>query len=321
MPVLLSNYFLDKTDNTVTNDSRHTGDLTVVRDRMRSRTEAKLFALHANDLDRPVSIVIPNWQGLEDIKDCLGAIASKDWKDKLSIIVVDNASDGEVVKFLRKLDDEKAITLICNEKNYGFTYAVNQGIRVSDPKSDVLLLNNDAILQPGAVFELQRACYSLPGAGMTVPRQILPTGTPSVSTHVPFANLSCDCDVNISAHHDNIADLPLFRGESHVQLTYAPFFAVYLRRDLIEAVGELDAEYGRHYRSDRVYCDMVQHIGNRKIYYAPDAHVIHKLQKATDQLRSSKNLTTEFDLMFKRNAWDVETAMELGYRFAPWDTF
>ena len=320
IPMLLCKYYYDKVDNTVTNDSRYENQLALVHKHLQSRISAKLEALDHTSLEHPVAIIIPNWQSLQDIHECLDALCVKDWKGKLQIIVIDNASDREVVDYLGTRESSGDIFLIRNSQNYGFSYAVNQGIAQAPAEADILILNNDAIVRKGAVQALQQACYHLPDAGMTVPRQILPPDTKTIQTHVPYAFEGNDCDVNLSAHHRNIASLPVFHDGKTVEMTYAPFFAVYIRRDVISHIGMLDAEYGRHYRSDRVYCDMVRNVGKRKIYYVPEAFVIHKLQKATDQLRDTNGSNKAFDLMFHRNQWDKETAHQLGFRSAPWDT-
>ncbi|WP_152389798.1 glycosyltransferase [Azotobacter salinestris] len=321
IPVILSHYFYDKAENTVTNEIKHLSDMDIVRTRLETRTRNRLQILDKADLEHHTTVVIPNWQSLEDIRDCLKSLSARDWKGMLDIIIVDNNSDENVLAYLRAESVASHIILIENKRNYGFTYAVNQGIARSRPGSDILLLNNDAIAQPGAIAALQRACYSLPDAGMTVPRQILPTGTKTLRTHVPYANEARDCDVNISAHHQNIVTLPLFHDGGVLELSYAAFFAVYIRRDIINDLGSLDAEYGRHYRSDRVYCDFMRNILGRKLYYIPDSFFIHKLQKATDTLRDSGKRDTEFELMFKRNQWDTETAAALNFRQAAWDIF
>lgn len=319
IPVLLSHYFYDKAENTVTNNPRHLEDMKIVRDRLRSRLIKYAESLDKFGLDRPVTVIIPSWQSLEDIRDCIASLTASDYHGKLEIIVVDNASDHSVIDYLRGEANVSRITLIENKRNYGFTYAINQGIARSRENSDILLLNNDAIVQQGAIVSLQRACYQLPDAGMTVPRQILPAGTKTLRIHVPYADEQNDCDVNISAHHRSIASLPTLHSGDAIELSYAPFFAVYIRRDVINEIGPLDAEYGRHYRSDRVYCDLMRNTIRRKLYYVPEAFVIHKLQKATDALRDAGDRNEEFELMFKRNQWDEETANKLNFRKPAWD--
>lgn len=320
VPILLCRYYYNKADNTVTADSSYESHLHTIHKYLQARNAARLEASDHAGLDHPVAVVIPNWQSLEEINECLDALTAKDWKGQLNIIVIDNASDRDVVNYLVDREEAGDIDLIQNKHNYGFTYAVNQGISQAPAGADILVLNNDAVVQKGAVQALQKACYSLPHAGMTVPRQILPAGTKTFQTHVPFASEDYDCDVNISAHHRNIARVPVFHDGRALELSFAPFFAVYIQRDLIADIGLLDAEYGRHYRSDRVYCDMARNVGGKKIYYVPEAFVIHRLQKATDCLRDMGPRSKEFDLMFTRNQWDKETAAQLGFRSAPWDT-
>ena len=128
-------------------------------------------------------------------------------------------------------------------------------------------MNNDALLTLGAVENMQKAAYELPDCGIIVPQQILPGGTKTIDTHVPFAYPQYDCDVNLSAAHKNVINIPLFHSGRVVELNFAPFFCVYIKRDILDSSVGLDAEYGRHYRSDRRFCNYIRHMMNLKIYY------------------------------------------------------
>lgn len=321
VPMLLCHYYYARTENAITDNAGHLSHLDVLSANLAARQKAHLAQLDTADLVRPVSIIVPNWQSLEDIRDCIEALHRRDWKGMLDIIVVDNDSSAEVRAYLRAEHEAGRIRFEPLDGNYGFTYAVNIGIALARPGADVILLNNDAIAQPGAVQALQRACLGNPRAGMTVPRQILPAGTKTLRTHVPFARETHDCDVNISAHHRNVATVPVFHDGGELELNYAAFFAVYIRRELLDEIGPLDAEYGRHYRSDRVYSDMMRNLTEYRMFYVPDSHFIHKLQKATDHLRDVGEKDKSFELMFKRNQWDAETAARLNFRSPPWDVF
>jgi len=321
VPVLLCHYYYGNTDNAMTDDEHYASNLSVISENHKKRVSERLAERNQEDLVKPVSIIIPNWESLDDIRECIDALCARDWKGMLDIIVVDNDSHVDVKSYLRSQHDADRIHFIPLDANYGFTYAVNIGIECARPDSDIVLLNNDAIAQPGAIQALQAACFDRDDAGMIVPRQILPAGTKTMKTHVPYSRSTEDCDVNISAHHMNVANVPVFHDGGALELTYAPFFAVYIRREVIDEIGLLDAEYGRHYRSDRVYCDMMRNLTDYRMYYTPDSHFIHKLQKATDHLREVGKTDNSFDLMFKRNQWDKDTANRLGFRTAPWDRF
>lgn len=97
-----------------------------------------------------VTVIIPNYNGRRYIHECLDSLRLQNFKD-FKIIVVDNAStDGsaEVIE-----EDYEEVTLIRNDKNYGFSQAVNTGIQAADSEF-VILLNNDAMCEYNFIEEL-----------------------------------------------------------------------------------------------------------------------------------------------------------------------
>ena len=281
VPVLLSHYYFDKAENTITKTSGFTSYLEAVKDKRRERQEKIEINEAKVPIQHKVSIIIPSYQALEDITDCIESLLKVNENKLMEIVVVDNASHQPVVDYLTKLADEGTIKLIKNDINYGFTYAVNQGIEAAENGNDIVIMNNDALLTSGAIESLQRKAYELPDCGITVPQQVLPGGTKTINAHVPFAYPHYECDVNLSAAHENIVNVPLFHSGRVVELSFAPFFCVYIKRDVLDRSVGLDAEYGRHYRSDRIFCNYVRHMMNLKVYYIEEAVVYHKLQKST----------------------------------------
>lgn len=333
VPVILSNYFYELAENAITNDHSLNGYIDIVREQHNTREFIKGRALLRYGQSEPVkhrlpkpklahhvTIIIPNYESLDDIQDCLSSIRKYYDNKQVDIIVVDNASAVEVRTYLRdQAVKEFDITYIENEFNAGFTYAVNQGIKVAKPGSDIVLLNNDALLTRHALVAMQQLAYQDPNIGLVVPRQVLFANTKTITTHVPFANPDIDCDVNLSQHHKNIARVPLLHDGEQVEISFAPFFCTYMRREIVDQVGGLDAEFGRHYRSDRIMCDYLRHLLGMKIIYTSQAVVYHKLQKATDGMRKSDKKSAEFELMFKKNQWSMNELNELGYIKASWD--
>lgn len=103
------------------------------------------------------TIIIPNYNGIQYIEDCLCALA----EEPAYVIVVDNGSvDGS-----RELVQEKfpEITLKCFDQNYGFCRAVNAGIESSET-TYVILLNNDTRIQTGFVEALEQSMDRNPQA-------------------------------------------------------------------------------------------------------------------------------------------------------------
>lgn len=99
------------------------------------------------------TVVIPNYNGIRYIEDCLDSLYAGT-QTQFEVIMVDNAStDGS-----RELVQEKfpQVKLICNETNTGFSEAVNQGILASTTPY-AILLNNDTRAGKSFIHELEKA--------------------------------------------------------------------------------------------------------------------------------------------------------------------
>lgn len=92
-----------------------------------------------------LSIIIPNWNGLQYLQVCFDALRNQNYPH-LEIILVDNASsDGSLDLVRREYPEVKIIAL---DKNYGFTGACNAGLHAATGEF-LCLLNNDTEAAPG----------------------------------------------------------------------------------------------------------------------------------------------------------------------------
>jgi N-acetylglucosaminyl-diphospho-decaprenol L-rhamnosyltransferase len=104
------------------------------------------------------STIIVTYNSGASIGPCLEALGREDCE----IVVVDNASHDDTVQRVEEFVAWHPVHLVANPKNLGFAAAVNQGVR--DSTGDVLLLlNPDAIAEPGAVKALLQ-CLSATSA-------------------------------------------------------------------------------------------------------------------------------------------------------------
>ena len=97
------------------------------------------------------TVVIPNYNGIEYLKNCLDSLLKG--TNVPEIIVVDNgSSDGS-----RELvtAEYPKVRLITFAENRGFDAAVNAGIKAADTEY-VFLLNNDTVVAENCVEELHR---------------------------------------------------------------------------------------------------------------------------------------------------------------------
>lgn len=311
VPVLLSKYYGSYPINNIKDFIEDYYDI--------SADILKMNIVHYKNyktLSQKVSVIIPNYESLEVLKLCIETILSFNSKDMLDIIIVDNNSSIEVKEYLKKMELEHNIKIILNDINYGFTFAVEQGIKISDENSDILILNNDAILTEGAIEHMQKGAYSYKDCGIIVPHEIVFEENPHMVNHVPYSDPKFKCDITPSKAHHNIINMSLFHDGGLLELNFAPFFCTYIKRDVYNKTLGLDPELGRHYRSDHIFSDFVRHILNMRIYQEPHAYVFHKHQTATNLLIKNKE---EYNIMFNKNQWPPELAKKLGFKKALWD--
>lgn len=101
---------------------------------------------------RKSTVVIPNYNGISYIKNCLDSLLLDKAETECEVVVVDNHSTDGSLELLK--EQYPWVRLICFEENTGFCKAVNAGIHVSDTKY-VILLNNDTTVEPGFVSALE----------------------------------------------------------------------------------------------------------------------------------------------------------------------
>ncbi|MGL4362797.1 MAG: glycosyltransferase family 2 protein [Cellulosilyticaceae bacterium] len=102
-----------------------------------------------------ITIVIPNYNGEHYLKDCLDSIRNNSYK-QCDVIIVDNCSEDSEYQWIK---NDKDITFVELDKNYGFSRGVNEGIKRAKGEY-VLLLNNDTIVQDGFFEELLKTIKS-----------------------------------------------------------------------------------------------------------------------------------------------------------------
>ena len=91
-----------------------------------------------------VSIIMPNWNGLDHLEDSLRSLAQQTLRP-LETIMVDNGSTDRSVEFVQRR--YPWVSIIQLDHNTGFAVAVNRGILAA--KGEFLaLLNNDTELSP-----------------------------------------------------------------------------------------------------------------------------------------------------------------------------
>src|SRR5262245_36653439 len=119
-----------------------------------------------------LSIVIVSYNAREDLARCLDSLSASPPAASHEIIVVDNASTDGSAEAARH---RPGVTLIQNAGNLGFARANNVGIRASRG-NNLLLLNSDTVVPPGAIDRLLGELERESSAAVVGPRLVDESG-------------------------------------------------------------------------------------------------------------------------------------------------
>jgi GT2 family glycosyltransferase len=174
--------------------------------------------------------VVLNWNGGEDTLRCVGSLAGFD-----DVVVADNGSTDGSLDALRA---RTGFELIENGANLGFSAGNNAGIRRALERGAdwVVLVNNDAVLEPGAVGALRVAAARGPSAGILAGKLLFPDG------RVQWAGQRVALRTGYSGRPRGFGcpDGPEFEREGAVDRAVGAFMAV--SRAAIERAGLLDED-------------------------------------------------------------------------------
>ena len=95
-------------------------------------------------LNPNVSIIIPHWNGIEVLSECLNSLKKTNY-ESYEIIVSDNNSDDGSQEWVKK--NHPDVILLENNQNYGYSGGCNRGANVAKGEY-IIFLNNDTTQDP-----------------------------------------------------------------------------------------------------------------------------------------------------------------------------
>jgi hypothetical protein len=234
-----------------------------------------------------LSICIVNWNTRDELRYCLRSLLDHPGiRTANEIIVIDNgSSDGSSATVAREFP---RVRLIANEKNEGYARGNNQAIEVS--RGDfILLLNPDTRVLGGCVERLAAFLQARSEAGGVAPRLISPDGTTqrSVRSFPTPAALWFDA-LGLARLFRRFPFFSryrmLFWDQQDMREVDQPMAsALMLRRKAVEQTGSFDERFPLFF-NDVDMCYRLKQAG-WKIYYLPDAVVVHTGGASTRQVR------------------------------------
>lgn len=263
---------------------------------MWSRREASLSdAPEAKGMAVPLAVVVVNFNTRDHLRACLESVVAD---VPLRVVVADNGSSDGSVDMVRR--EFTSVEIDLDPANPGFGAAANRGIRRCAP-ADVLLLNSDTRLKPGALGALSRYLDEHPRAGIVGPRLVNPDGSLQRSCfpfpsplRPPFAH---DPLGVLARYVPGMAERCLATW-SHDAPRVVPWVmgaAVALRREAFDAAGGFDESYFM-YAEEIDFCFRLRTLG-WETHFAPVTEVAHLGRASADQHRLAmleQNIASSF---------------------------
>lgn len=220
---------------------------------------------------RHVSIIVLCWNRWDLTSRCLESIRRCTDLTDVDVIAVDNGSEDETPAELARLDWVRTIR---SEINLGFVRGNNLAFGLTDPTSDVLLLNNDTeILEPGWIERLQEAAHATPDIGIVGCRLLHRDGVLSCAGAYVVPD-TCRGHF-IGVWETDVGQYPLDRDVSTVI-----FAAAYIRREVLASIGNLSEAY-ESYFEDTDYCLRTREAGLRVICCG-SVSILHHVAGSTE---------------------------------------
>ena len=224
-----------------------------------------------------LSIVIPNYNARDLLKDCLESIYENPCRYPFEVFVIDDASHDNSYEMVQK--NFPQVILLRNEKNLSYGKSNNRCFERASGKY-VYMLNNDTIMLPDALDKMVEFLDENPKVGavgsklLNEDRSIqysvktLPNirsgffGARSIITKLfpknPFSSQEL-------LHMSQDMSRPFQAG-------YVSSASVMVRREVLRQVGGLDPRLTYHVDAD--HCARIWKAG-WEVYYLPDSVVVH----------------------------------------------
>lgn len=218
-------------------------------------------------------VVVPNWNGQDDLRACLDSLVAQ--TTKAHIIIVDNAS---VDNSLEIIESYPGIELIKHTANKGYAGGVNPGFkRARELKADyVAPFNNDAIADPNWLKELVKTLDARPELGIVTSKILSANGKHIDSTGDYYTNWGLP--------------YPRGRGESDInkyddkiEIFGASGGASLYRVSMLNEIGLLDEDFFAYYED--VDLSFRAQLAGWKVAFAPGAVVYHQIGATSGKLK------------------------------------
>lgn len=249
-----------------------------------------------------VSILVVLWNQAELSYACLKALAAET-AIPLEIIIADNASSDKTGDLLDRID---GAVIQRNTENLNFLLGVNKAAKLATGEH-ILLLNNDAVMRPGALRAALETLTSAPDIGAVGGRIVLLNGRLQEAGSLIWRDGSC---LGYGRNLPPEAGEVMFRRD----VDYCSGAFLLFRRDLFQAMGGFDERFAPAYYEETDFCLRLWQRGLR-VVYDPRAVIDHFEFGSSEKSGQALALQQKNRLLFLEKHQDA-----LARQFAPDET-
>ena len=209
-----------------------------------------------------VSVLLVLFNRAELTLNCLRTLLEHR-RTPFEVVVVDNCSTDLTHRLLERI---KGAHIIRNASNRHFLAGINQAAGAARGRN-LLILNNDTRLLPGAIDVALDALESAPNIGAVGGKLVLPDGSLQEAGSIVWRDGSC---LGYGRGDDPLAPPYMFRRD----VDYCSAAFLLTPRALFEKLGGFDAAFAPAYYEETDYCMRLWDAGFR-VVYEPFAATIH----------------------------------------------
>ncbi len=202
----------------------------------------------AGDLQREVAIIIPIHNAADAVERCIASVLAHTTGNSRLILIDDASSEPAIAPLIARHAHRDHVEVLHNAHNLGFTATVNRGMQLAG-NADVVLLNADTEVAANWLQGLRLAVYAQAdiATATAVSDNAGAFSVPELEHENPWP----------SAWRFTHAARALWQEAGHVRpvLPTGNGFCMYIRREVLDAIGLFDAEaFPQGYGEENDFC-------------------------------------------------------------------